>query len=243
MNEIAILLAAGKGTRLRPLTDNIPKPMVKVYGIPMVETVLQGLKKRGVNEIIIVTGYLGEKIKTLKNKYNLTVIENTEYETVNNISSIHAALPYMGKANCFICEADLYVSDTAVFQGEFKESCYFGKWVDGYSDDWVFDQDDKGRIIRVGKVGINKYNMCGISYFLKEDAKRIGYAVAEAYEKGGYEELFWDEIVNRELKNIYMIVHPVGDNQIFEIDTVKELSDIDPTYDKYVDELVKSGDI
>ena len=42
--------------------------------------------------------------------------------------------------------------------------------------------------------------MCGISYFLKEDAERIGYAVAEAYDKGGYEDLFWDEIVNHELK-------------------------------------------
>jgi hypothetical protein len=83
--------------------------------------------------------------------------------------------------------------DPSVLSGTHAKSCYYGKMVPGHSDDWVFDQDADGRITRVGKGGDDCYNMCGISFFLKDDAKKIADAVVARYEKTGYEELFWDE--------------------------------------------------
>ncbi len=67
--EIAILMASGMGTRMRPLTETIPKPLVKVAGKPMVETILDGLTKRGIDKIVVVTGYLGEQFSYLADKY------------------------------------------------------------------------------------------------------------------------------------------------------------------------------
>lgn len=58
----AVILAAGKGTRLRPLTDRIPKALVKVGGIPIIEHTLKCLPEE-IREIILVTGYKGEDIK------------------------------------------------------------------------------------------------------------------------------------------------------------------------------------
>ncbi len=232
-NEIAILMAAGLGKRMRPLTERIPKPLVKVNGTPMIETVIRGLKNRGVKEIYVVTGYLGHEFSYLCSKYRgLSLINNKEYLTVNNISSMKAASSVLRNRNAFICEADLYIPDPKVFCTELNRSCYFGKLILGHSDDWVFDQDESGRIIRVGRVGDDCYNMCGISFFTKDDATKIVDAINERYKHPGYEELFWDDIVNENLDRLDLYIHPIKENQITEIDTIEDLKKIDPDYIK-----------
>ena len=230
--EIAVLMAAGMGTRMRPLTERIPKPLVKVKGTPMIETVIRALKIRGIDEICVVTGYLGEQFSCLKEKYSgIRLIENREYETVNNISSVKAAADFLSGRDAFICEADLYIPDPAVFDTELEGSCYFGKFVAGHSDDWVFDLDEKGIITRVGKVGDDRYNMCGIARFCAEDSELIAKAVCDRYQKPGFEDLFWDDVVNENLNRLKLKVHPVERDEIVEIDSLEELKAIDPSYE------------
>ena len=55
----AVFLAAGKGTRMAPLTDTVPKPLVKVHGKPIITTLLDAVMMAGIEEIYIVRGYLG----------------------------------------------------------------------------------------------------------------------------------------------------------------------------------------
>jgi NDP-sugar pyrophosphorylase family protein len=59
----ALVLAAGRGTRLRPLTDRIPKPLIEVAGRPLLEHILRGLAAAGVDEAVLVIGHLGEQIE------------------------------------------------------------------------------------------------------------------------------------------------------------------------------------
>lgn len=223
MKEIAVLMAAGLGSRMRPLTDRIAKPLVEVRGTPLIETVLAALTKRGVSEIYVVVGYKKEQFEYLTKKYSkLHLIENKVYLTKNNVSSIAAAADVMGTADCFVCEADLFVPDSSLLCRPIEKSGYFGKMVKGESDDWVFDFNGE-KITGVHKYGTDCYNMVGVSFFKQDDAAKIAAACKIAAENEADYQLFWDDIVNRMTDELDLTIHEVQPGEIVECDTVEDL--------------------
>ena len=83
----AIILAAGKGDRLRPLTNEIPKCLVEFAGKSLLERQIENYKKCEIENIIIVTGYLGNKI-SIK---GISLLENKKYETTNMVETLFCA--------------------------------------------------------------------------------------------------------------------------------------------------------
>ena len=220
-------MAAGLGDRMRPLTDTTAKPLVRVNGVPLIETVVAALERRSsIGDIYVVTGYKAEQFEALSAAHErMHLVYNPDYATKNNINSVAVVADKMAGVDCFICEADLYVANEMVLCRELSHSGYFGKMVKGHSDDWVFDTDAAGRITRVGKFGEDRFNMVGISYFKAADAAKIAAAVRDDVQKPENAQLFWDEVVDRLVKRgeLDLVVHEVAPDEIVECDTVKEL--------------------
>lgn len=107
----AMILAAGRGNRLRPLTDTCPKPLIKVCGKPLIVYHLENLKSAGFTDIVINVRYLGEKIQTaLGNGQSFGVniaysVEDTELEVGGGICQ---ALPLLGNSPFAIINGDIW---------------------------------------------------------------------------------------------------------------------------------------
>jgi len=106
----AIFIAAGFGSRLVPITLNTPKPLVRVKGVRIIDTLLDAVIAAGIEEIIIVRGYLAEQFDQLKYKYPMVkFVENPLYNEANNISSV-MCIRYL-LSNAYVLEADLLLSN------------------------------------------------------------------------------------------------------------------------------------
>ena len=111
----AIIMAAGTGTRMHPVTLTTPKPLVKVNGQAMIESVIEALHKNDIYEIHIVIGYLKEQFYALNEKYeNLHFIENPYYDTCNNISSLYVAREYL--EDVIILDGDQIIYDPSILK-------------------------------------------------------------------------------------------------------------------------------
>jgi len=104
----AMILAAGLGERMRPLTDTLPKPLIEVCGRPMIDSVLDRLEAAGVEEVVVNLHYLGHLIDAhLKDRAHPRVLFSPEADRLETGGGVHKALPLLGEEAFFVINGDI----------------------------------------------------------------------------------------------------------------------------------------
>ncbi len=225
----AVIMAAGRGVRMRPLTDQVPKPLIRVNGVRMIDTVLRGLRQNGITEIRIVTGHLKEQFEGLKDEYpGVELIDNPWYETCNNISSLYAAREYL--EDCMILDADQVIRNPEVLRPEFGRSGYNAVWREGETKEWLMTVENgivTGCSRNGGKHGWQLYS---ISRWTKEDGRKLKEQLETEFEKGNT-GIYWDDVPMFCYPKEYELgITEMGKDDVLEIDTIEELREADPSY-------------
>ena len=123
----AVILAAGLGTRLRPITDNVPKCMVPVNGIRIIDKQIDNLLQNGITELFVVDGYKADILSAhLKEIYpQVHIVSNPRYAETNNMYSLFLTSSFVKGEEFLLMNADVYF-DTNIIQGMLLgESCKF----------------------------------------------------------------------------------------------------------------------
>ncbi|MCR5495090.1 MAG: winged helix-turn-helix transcriptional regulator [Treponema sp.] len=223
-----IFIAAGFGTRLVPITLNTPKPLVRVHGQRIIDSMIDTAIKAEIEEIYIVRGYLKEQFDQLLYKYpGIKFIDNPNYNETNNIGSAIKAKDYFSSA--YICEADLIIKNPDLIKKYQYRSNYCGVKCER-TDDWCL-YSTKGKITGVSVGGYNAYRMVGISYWTEDDGKRLADCIQKVYDMPGGKEKYWDSVpldVCKKEFNLY--IRECSFDDFTEIDTFNELKSLDPSY-------------
>jgi CTP:phosphocholine cytidylyltransferase-like protein len=227
----AVFIAAGFGSRMVPITFNTPKPLVRVHGVRIIDRLIDACLGAGIQDIVVVRGYLAEQFDQLLYKYPMIrFLENPVYNEANNISSALVARYLL--SNAYVFEADLLISNPSIIRKYHYTSNFLGIKKDR-TDDWCFEVKD-GVITeeKVGGQGKDIWQMVGISYWNEADGHKLSQDLEEVYASPGGKERYWEQVPLVYKKDHYQVeVRECTDEDIVEIDTFRELKAIDKTYD------------
>ena len=212
-----------------PITLNTPKPLVRVNGKRIIDTLIDACLAAGIEEIYIVRGYLAEQFDQLLYKYPMIkFLENPSYNDANNISSALVARYLL--SNAYVLEADLVCSNPEIIKKYHYSSDFLAIKKDR-TDDWCFTVKD-GIIVEEKVGGLDCWQMVGISYWNEADGHKLSQDIDDVFQTPGGRERYWEQVPLVYRKENYKVaVKECFDEDIVEIDSFKELKAIDKSYD------------
>lgn len=228
--ERAIIMAAGIGQRLRPVTLTTPKPLVTVNGVCMIDTIIAALHENEIHEIYVVVGYLKEQFYEWAKKYNgITLIENPWYAECNNIASLYVAREYLN--NAIILDGDQIIRNPAILHREFTRSGYSCAWTDRATNEWLLTVKN-GIVTKCSHTGGDHgWQLFSVSRWTAEDGQRLRKHLEIEFAQKGNRNIYWDDVALFCYPQEYQLgIYPIQMADLREIDSFAELCETDPSY-------------
>ncbi len=250
----AIILAAGMGKRLKDLTQNNTKCMVKVNGVTLIDRMLHQIEKQHLSRIVIVVGYEGQKlidyIGTLNIKTPIVFVNNPIYDKTNNIYSLALAKSYLIEEDTLLFESDLIFED-AVLEALIKDPRdtlalvdKYESWMDGTCVKLSAD-DDIVEFINSRRFDYRDvaeyYKTVNIYKFSKSFSETHYVPFLMAYQKALGENEYYEQV----LRVIAMLDNPeikakrLDNEKWYEIDDIQDLDIAESMFTPDEDEKVK----
>lgn len=230
--KTALLLAAGMGSRLSPLTDSIPKCLVEVNKIPILERLMRSLHSHGFQQLFVVTGHLSKAIEDyLGNRYadiEITYIDSPHYKTTNNIYSLWLASKQIDEPFLLI-ESDLVFHPellTPMLQPDRIAVSKMLPWMNGTTI--TLDDQQQLETFCLGSASCNDashYKTVNIYNFSRQTWKlitqRLDLYIAAGQVNGYYEAVFAEMVAEHEIAFAPVFFDAA---HWYEIDTLEDLS-------------------
>ncbi|WP_129600120.1 NTP transferase domain-containing protein [Anaerophilus nitritogenes] len=223
----AIIMAAGISSRFAPISYEYPKALLNVKGEVSIERQIRQLKEAGIHDITVVVGYRKELFYYLKDKYDVNIVENPEYNVRNNNSTLYYVKDIL--SNTYICSADNYFT-VNVFDAYVQEAYYSAVFQKGETNEWCIKTDDTGLITDVVVGGSDSWIMLGHAFFSQEFSKKFVEILERIYDNPETKPLLWEGIYTKHINELPMYIRKYSKEIIFEFDTLDELRTFDNTY-------------
>ena len=227
MKRNAIILAAGTSSRFVPISFEIPKSLLKVHGEVLIERQIKQLQEAAIYDITLVVGYKKELFYYLKDKYNISIVDNEDYYIYNNTSSLIKVLDKL--ENTYICSSDNYFTKNVFLENE-EQAYYSAIYINGKTDEYCIQYDKEDIITKVTIGGENSYIMLGHIYFDKNFSDSFKEILKSEYENEETRKKLWEQIYIKYISTLKMKIKKYTEGIIFEFDSLEELRKFEPSF-------------
>lgn len=223
----AIILAAGKSKRFKPISDYCPKGLSIVKGEVLVERQIKQLQAVGINDITLVVGYKKEMFFYLADKYDVKIVVNDYYDTQDNVSSLQLVLDQLD--NTYICSVDNYYPENLFNTYEYR-GFYSTVYVENNLDEWVVTTDELGLINGVNIGAPSGHIMLGFVYFDRAFSEEFRRVIQDVEGIDEYNHHVWEYLYMKHIDTLKLEIKEFDKKSILEFDTIEDAINFDQLF-------------